>query len=662
MNEALIVDIETRNHINLIKSDAWQYSRSITAGINCLSVNRGGEIELFDYYDCLTLPKTARGAKLYKEMLEKGWVAHNAPFENYHFLNVWKWEFPVEKIKCTQAKCAYFHLPQSLDKAAQALKLPLLKDMGKGDKAVKTLMLCDIRGKHLTPETNPQDFADLYSRCNSDTEVTRLLDKALPNLPPNELRVWQMDFEVNMHGVPIDWFLVENATVLIDAHRDELDAEVQALTDGKLQSARQTKEIAKYLSERIGPVDSIDKESVNELMAWEDLPGEAEDLLRLRRLSGLSSLAKFDRMKEAMDTVDNRIRDNFWYGGAHTLRWTGKGAQLHNMVNGYDADLCEALSMSDMRFIKAFYPDLMPALQNAVRGAIYSGEDKSFVGIDLKQIEKRCTDWLGGESEKLNAHANGEDIYCKTASRLFNRPVTKSNKPERLVGKVSELSLGFGGGIGAIERNAKKNGLPISLLVDIIQPTQAERDTARGALDWYYDHGGTLEEHEALAMDALKQRWRAENHRTVTVWDNMFNGFKAGCYDDGIISIRKTETGRGRIVRLPSGGERFYREVWINNEGVSYESRFNRKYLIKGKFFENVVQSLDREIIVWYMLQVIVLFTLIHHCHDEYLLWVLNEQLAEAMRAVSKIHKTKPSWTEGLPIDFDMWSDVRYSK
>ena len=666
----LIVDIETGSEENLLESDAWRYSRNISTRIHSIVLNEGGKRTLYDYYECQA-PKSNRMQKLYEQLIhpETLFVAHNAPFELYNLLNVYGWEVDPRKVICTLAKAAYYHLPMKLDKAAIALKLPLLKDTGEGYQIMLKLSKYNSRKDKPTPETHPEEFKKLYTYCDNDTEVTRLLDNALPDLSPYERKTWVMDYKINQRGVPIDWFLVHSANKLIAEEKLKIDQKMCTLTDGKLQSARQTVELAKWLSGEFGyPIKSVAKEMVSELLK---IPGmispKAKAVLNLRQQAGLSSLAKFEAIAAAMDPTDNRIRDNFWYYGAHTGRRTGKGVQLHNLYRGCDLALCDALANSDSSFIKSFYPDPLSVLPLALRGSIYSGTESILMGVDLSQIEARCTAWLGQEEGTLDVYRKGEDVYCKTASRLFNRPVTKKDKLDRDAGKTAELSLGFGGGIGALERGAVKFGVDIEQLARTVKPTEVEIEKSEGALRWYYDHqGGTLPPTVALGLDVIKQRWRAQNPNTVKMWKTLFDGFIAGIYGDGRIKIQKTKTNT-RVVTLPSGRQLFYHGVIIDDGKVSYLKRVKgdqeRTELTAGKFFENLVQGMDHDVIVFYQLFVDDIAPIILHVHDEYVCEVPLTDFEHVQKAVHKVHQTKfPNWAPGLPIAYEMWTDTRYSK
>jgi DNA polymerase bacteriophage-type len=670
-------DVELHSHYNLSEGDAWMYSRHPTTGFNSMVFNWCGKEKhppgaspsylLLDYHDCTDARKLAK-AKAIIDDPNVILVMHNAAFELYCAENILGWKIPPEKVICTMAKAGYYHLPQSLDKCAQALGLSQLKDTGKGSKAMKELMHADAHGKHITPDMKPELFQQLYAYNIQDTVVTLGIHNALPNVPADEKRVWNMHIEINRRGIPFDWFLVQNAQKLIIEETAALDATTWMLTDGKVNSTRQVKELAAWFSKRVGRISaSVAKGEIDEL---EKLlpPGKEFDDVRqvidIRRQIGLTSIAKFAAMNESMDT-DCRIRDSYWYYGGHPGRWSGKGVQPQNLVHQFDGELCEALSESDMPFIRAMYEKPLVALQGAVRGAVYAGEDHTFLGVDLRQIEARAAAWIGGDQKTLDLYAKGEDVYCSTAGKLYGRVITKDEHPlERDTGKRVELLCQFGGGIGGLERTFKKNGVDIGGLTAGISVTSAEADAAAGGLRWYYDQGkGTLPEDQALAIEALKLRWRKAHPEIVAKWGELERGFIAGIYDDGKIKIASTAKG-SRVITLAGGRQLFYRDVRCSGGTISYVGRWgSREETYGASIFQNVVQATDRDIICWYMLKIdAVKLPILLHTHDEYMIRVHDEKLAAARKKIDEIHHTYPPFSGGLPIDFEIWTDKRYAK
>ena len=181
---------------------------------------------------------------------------------------------------------------------------------------------------------------------------------------------------------------------------------------------------------------------------------------------------------------------------------------------------------------------------------------------------------------------------------------------------------------------------------------------AQKALEWYRKSGGELPDEIALALDAIKQRWRAAHANTARYWYELLDAFKYGG-DAGRISIKVNDKGT-RIVKLPSGRNMFYRGVKISKDnGVSYEGRWGRSSLTPGKLFENVVQACDADIIRWYMIRGEAAVKeygglLIGQFHDAYGLELFNSTIDDSISKVKAVHKQKPDWADGLPIDCEI--------
>lgn len=82
-----------------------------------------------------------------------------------------------------------------------------------------------------------------------------------------------------------------------------------------------------------------------------------------------------------------------------------------------------------------------------------SREGMKFIVADFSAIEARVIAWLAGEKWRLDVFQNGGDIYCASASQMFNVPVEKHgvNGHLRQKGKIAELALGYGGSVGALK-------------------------------------------------------------------------------------------------------------------------------------------------------------------------------------------------------------------
>ena len=108
---------------------------------------------------------------------------------------------------------------------------------------------------------------------------------------------------------------------------------------------------------------------------------------------------------------------------------------------------------------------------------------------DFSNVEGRIVAWLAGQEDKLEAFrafdaGTGPDLYLVAAAWVFNVPV-KDAKPFRQIGKICELSMGYGGGAKAFAKMAKNYGMRIAEQYEGIWSNSAEefKDTALAAWD-----------------------------------------------------------------------------------------------------------------------------------------------------------------------------------
>src|SRR5258705_3994792 len=106
----------------------------------------------------------------------------------------------------------------------------------------------------------------------------------------------------------------------------------------------------------------------------------------------------------------------------------------------------------------AAYIRPLAVIGNCSRAMITAEPGHVLVGADFSSIESRVLAWVAGEEWKLDSyrrfdatHDPRDEPYCITACKIFNKPngtYTKDD-PERGIGKVADLALGYAGGLEA---------------------------------------------------------------------------------------------------------------------------------------------------------------------------------------------------------------------
>lgn len=124
---------------------------------------------------------------------------------------------------------------------------------------------------------------------------------------------------------------------------------------------------------------------------------------------------------------------------------SGRNIQLQNLPQNHLPDLSEARELvkyGSFEDVQMLYDDVPDTLSQLIRTAFIPRQGMKFIVADFSAIEARVIAWLAGEEWRMKAFANGEDIYCASASKMFGVPVVKhgENGHLRQKGKVAELA------------------------------------------------------------------------------------------------------------------------------------------------------------------------------------------------------------------------------
>jgi DNA polymerase family A len=290
-------------------------------------------------------------------------------------------------------------------------------------------------------------------------------------------------------------------------------------------------------------------------------------------------------------------------------------------------------------------------MQNLERGgelrlSILAPPGHVLVVTDSGQIEARVNAWLWGQDDLLDAFRAadvgvGVDAYCRFASAIYARSITKADKTERFVGKVCVLGLGYQMG-----------------------PAKLQITLAKGAL------GGppiflSLEE-----CTRIVNTYRRMNHRIQSGWqiceriiNDMANGHTG---QHGPISWG------ANAIYLPNGMSLKYPDLkkargdkgwdeWTYG-GVS-KGKPIRKKIYGGLLCENIVQALSRVIVAGeQMLAINKVQRVVMTTHDETVSCVKKAQAELAYRRQLKIMMTPPAWAPDLPLNAEGGYAENYSK
>jgi DNA polymerase len=491
------LDFETRGVLDLRRVGAHKYAADPDTDVLCAAFAKDDDtVELW-------IPG-APCPKLIVRAVMDGWTlcAFNANFDRliwHHVLTPrYGWPEPrLEQWRCMQAAAQANALPGNLEGVAAALQLSIRKNPG-GYAAMLRLSRPRKPRKGEDPTViywggRDGDLELLYRYNRGDVEQERAVRRHLPPLSDAEQEVWQLDAKINDYGFAVDLVLAKAAEKVVDQERAATNAEIAALTNGKITSAGQVARILAFAREHGHNMQSLRRRSISAVLARN--PDDAScQLLRLRRDGARSSVAKLPALFAHAGT-DSRIRGSLKFHGASTGRWASVGFQCHNLkrieTENFDVDVAiDAILTRDRNRVREFGPP-MTVIGDVARGLICAPPGHTLVCADFSTIEARVLAWYAGEDWKLSAFRDYDrtgdpalDPYLTAAARILKRRVDPEDDIGRHLGKTCELAFGFGGGArarGATSTIPTRTPTPTSSATKLNGATRIRRRRDSGA-------------------------------------------------------------------------------------------------------------------------------------------------------------------------------------
>lgn len=645
----LHLDIETRSEIDLRKVGSYNYSQHHSTEILCLAYAiNDGEVQV------LTKEQIEKGISPFTSIVNFGdevrsWtsldqfqvVAHNSTFEYEIWENILSRKhdypkLPPEVFRCTAAKASAMNLPRGLDNCAKAMELDYTKDM-----LGKQTMLKMCKPRKATKKDNskwnesPEDFKILHDYCKLDVEVEREIDKVLPDLSPDEQKVFHLDQVINYRGIRVDEKAVAQALDMVDQFTEQAEKKVHELTDGALDGLSRRNATLQWIRTQGVVLKDFTKETVNEALNGE-LPSVVHDVLKLRQQLSKTSLAKYNAFK-LRTAFSGRLYDTLLFHGSHTGRWSGMGVQPQNFPRCTLNDVqgaFEVLAAKDLTLFESFYPDVLGTLSQMLRGCLIPSKGSEFVGGDQNAIEVRVLFWLAGEKLGLKQFQNDEDLYVAMARKIFDVDVI--DKSKRFVGKQTVLGCGFGMGLNGEKfiATCRKHGVTVPVEV-AKRAVRAYRELYRAVVAYWK----AIE--DAIRL-TLRNRGKIVNFGKLRMW--VVNDFL--------------------YIELPSGRTIHYHQPRLEGHVITHKAWSSMKNTYEtvrswgGVFTENVVQAIARDLIVFNMFNAEQMSDCVLTVHDEILTEVPFDTVTP--ETFKSLMEEKPVWLAGCPIKATSWRGVRF--
>lgn len=542
-----------------------------------------------------------------------------------------------------------------------------------------------------TPESvkDDPDWELFKQYCRVDAKVS--LSLALENEWSSEETPYRNTADMNLRGWYVDMPAVERMMELVERNQQQALEEFRELHDPKGElNLNSTPQLAKWCADRKIKAKSFNEENVERLLGIlsrrSTLTPDQQavwDMLRTKQILGGSAVKKLPVIKELTSKVDGRLRHQYIHAGAgQTRRATGVGAQLQNLkrLNGLPRDMSELFD-PDCSWTNTDIAD------NLRQVFMAEHPDSVLVVADFSSVESRGLAYLAGAEWKLDAFRKGRDMYKVQATLIYHISYDAVTKEQRGIGKVGELSCGYGAGSGAVHDFAKGMHVPLSLeqaqtLVDDYRRTNPEIVNLWNTLDQLLD--------QAVGSDIL-------GDPTPQIREELGNGlFISLTVTRSLDSITALNPlARDVHIKLENGFgfkmERVFRGVYRRGRQICYhkpspnvngplwkddyidpKTKQRRFYSIYGgKLAGILTQSLCREIFVNSVAHIEEELTLskqgqlIGQFHDEIIIETSPEnQLDQAAFAytIRKQMRKGAANLPGFPLDAEVHCDRRYIK
>jgi len=593
-----------------------------------------------------------RGHDLHKHLQQYDWgrtaiLAHNAQFD----VSILEWVYGVRP--------AFIFDTLSMARALRGVEVGnslarLAADFGlpaKGTAVYSTEGLNTL---------SPALEAELAEYCKHDVYLCeQIFQRLVEGYPAKELRL--IDMTLKMYTRPV---LELDSAMLVDAIHTEKEAREALLTRLNVDEAvlASNPKFAATLEALGVPAPRKTSKTTGKstlALAKSDamfqalLNGENEDVALLceARLK-VKSTTERTRAQRFLDiSKRGALPVPLSYYGASTGRWTASKGSAINMQNLKRGSFLRKSIMA-------------PAGHQLVVG-------------DLSQIEPRVLAWLADYEEMLDIFRAGSDPYAAFGAQMFDIPgLTKESHPDlRQSAKSALLGCGYGLGWASFASQLTTGFLgapPVRYSGSFARQLGVTKKGAITFLKWLdteaklrnIPHTCSIDELvlHCLAAKAIIDKYRRAAAPVVALWELFGNLIQHSLYEGNEYTHKCVTFKKGEIV-LPSGMSLLYPDL---TPGKDEQGRLQWTYgadktkLYAGKITNNVTQGVARCVMTDGMLRTAKRYFVAGTVHDEQLVVVPDEEVADAKTWVLAQMTMEPKYMPGIPLAADGGAHRRY--
>jgi DNA polymerase len=480
----------------------------------------------------------------------------------------------------------------------------------------------DAKGKRVE-DFELQDLKQYGEYCKNDVELTyKLYNVLAQDFPSNELKL--IDITLRMYTQPtlqLDDALLfdrleevkEEKETLLSTLKEKLKCETSEQVRKKLASNKQFAELLvefgveppTKISKTTGKVTfALAKNDEGFIALTEDDDPFIQQLCAVRL--GTKSTIEESRIERFLG-IGSRNKTYLpiplKYYGAHTGRWAGS-----DKVN------FQNLPSRDKK-------------KKALKNAVIAPLDHNVINSDSSQIEARVLVWVAGQEDVVEWYREGRDVYSEFASKVYGKTITKKDATERFVGKTCTLGLGYGTGWSKLQHTLKTS-----------------------------PPGANLPDHECQRLVRI---YRQVNDRVIKLWEECDRALKdLVAWPENkqpyYLGTKKCLLVTPKGIQLPNGLYITYPQLEHKREEGKdkfvYKSRKGYVSIWGGSVVENVIQALARIIVGEQMIKIKEHYKPVLTVHDAIVCIAKKDDTDNAMKIITDIMSTPPSWGQDLPI------------
>lgn len=362
-------------------------------------------------------------------------------------------------------------------------------------------------------------------------------------------------------------------------------------------------------------------------------------------------------MKVAVyDIINCGPRHQFAANGK-VVKNSSRGLQLHNMRR--DAHKPEDVTSLRQMLLAGQTLDAgtaMTTLAKLLRPALIPAPGNSFAVADWSAIENRMLPWLADDPQadaKLQIFRDVDEAKRQGRSARDTYEIAAANAgfEDRQIGKVIELSLGYGGAAGAFTAMAKNYGVHLPE-AEIRRVVRVWRETNAWAVRFWRQLDRALK--QAIRRPGTPSK---AGRITYTYIPGMMGGSVLCELPGGhFITYPKVTM---RAVTTQHGTDWEVTSLKANWKPKKGEKQWPRYRLWGGLQAENCTQATAAALLREALRQ---LDYVVMHCHDEIALEVPTDEAQHHADRLQRVMENPATWAEGLPLSAPAVVMQRYGK